>query len=312
MKLWASWDDFRKSMNPSTVNEDDFDRVAREPALARAIQLGLHAEALEAGARNLPRWLRISRPVLEEADAFHRRMFEAARNESADLIRSIEWLSLLLPSLTHQSRLRAAHDGWLGFVWPLHDDLTDEIEAEIKAKASATAQVATALVDEVIESFRRLPSPPNGMPPEIKRLFVEANDALSIGLEELGAFGMFRTLEATLREISRRGAIMIQRAARQGGTPPTPTPLWEARLVDFIEGTNRLELPSGDRLCTKPDRQLMQLMREMRNVAGHANPNDFNTWTDAAILAGKRIRAIWKSADDAAFNLSPSTVQKDW
>src|SRR5262249_36649702 len=135
-----------------------------------------------------------------------------------------------------------------------------------------------------------------------------ARDLLSVDLQEMAGLAALRGLEATLRELFRKGQVTFQLRKTAAAEP-----LCDADLYDLIEAGKRLRWVSDKKsILNAQAASLLHFLRTVRNVTAHASQPDEDSWDEIVQTATKYAAGLWRTSRAARRRIEPRLLERTW
>lgn len=305
---WASWDAFVDAVTPRHVKRARYDSILGYPELVVRERIAYHSGAVnslafsaralvggwtyaDAGFITVPATVvEFRRPLVQLVNALSQAVEElvlAAGDSSRfrRLLQPVRAMSDSIPRRDHASVEAAAMTA---------STLAGECASDL---AESTMGAAQALDTEL--GVQRLP-------PAVRRHFVQARDVLLLGESDLAAFAACRGLERACRDLA--GTFALSLSVGQNA----PRPLGECDLNDILEMLARCHWADGTPVLDRPSSALVNFVRQMRNVTGHASATNIEEWREVAALAAGATCRLVERAGAPNQSVTPTTLRRSW
>lgn len=144
------------------------------------------------------------------------------------------------------------------------------------------------------------------LPPDVRWCFEQARDVLLLDHDDLGAFAACRGLERACRSVADLYGLTLTIGSNAA------KPLSECDLHDILEALARACWGDGSKVLDKTERALVQFVRQMRNLAGHAVPSAVTAWRATAALAAAATCRLLARAAEPSQSIAPTAITKQW
>ena len=185
---------------------------------------------------------------------------------------------------------------------------TKRLPFEVPHLLSAARLLARAVRSHIEQSGCALEPWVTDLPSLLRKHFDTARDLLSVDLREMAGFAALRGLEATLRELVRKGHITFQPRKTTDAES-----LCDADLYDLIEAGKRLRWASDKKpILSAQAASLLHYLRTVRNVTAHASEPDEDSWDEIVQTATKYAASLWRTSRSARRRIVPRLLERTW
>lgn len=305
---WMSWTAFEAAVSPKHVTQSAFDATRDTPQLLTqtlvAYSYGVVLGMITSTVQTIDVWTNAKTAWLQSPDRI--KNLQSGLERDIDLACGrIEELLLLLGDA---SRLKRLLEGTRGLRFVVGEKCHHNAIKVMPALVVLARECAHDLVDQHVDAARQVHQALllNRQPASVRRYFEEARDSLLLQHQELGAFAACRGLERGCKSVAAAHGLnlVVGNAA--------PRPLADCDLNDVLQAFAQCEWSDGTRVLDRASLALVQFVRQMRNVAGHAATSSVEQWTETAVLAASATCRIMERAAEPNQTITPGTVTRTW